>query len=174
MAESTPGGVAGSMPGGAAESTPGGVAGSTAGGQAPAQNVGGALALKEGRVDTRIEDDERQSASCSRGPERLLERAAQERQEVARGPDASERALAQTRGDDVADDARDERGERRLVAKDRRGGGRPAPTERRRADDHLVEHAAEGPDVAALVGQSVLNLLGGQVRGGARSPLARS
>ena len=57
-------------------------------------------------------------ALLRRGREPLLERAAQEQQEIARGPDSSEGALAQARRHDVADDAGNERRERSA----RRGG----------------------------------------------------
>src|ERR1019366_4611636 len=39
-----------------------------------------------------------------------------------------------------------------------------AAAERRAADDHLVEDAAEGPHVASLVGETVLDLLWREVR----------
>ena len=113
-------------------------------------------------METRI--DEEEALALRHGSrQRLVERAAQEQQQIARGGDSREGALAQARRDDVRDDARNERGEVRLVAEDRGGGRRAAPPERRRPDDHLVEHAAERPDVAALVGQSVLDLLGREI-----------
>ena len=124
------------------------------------------LARAEGRVEMRIDDVEPRSPS-SPAAATLLERAPQERHEIARGRDASERALAQAGRDDVTDDGRYERRKRGLVAKDGRRGGRAAAAERRSADHHLVEHAAERPDVAPLVGQPVLDLLGRQIR---RSP----
>ena len=44
--------------------------------------------------------------------------------------------------------------------------GNAVPRERRRADQHLVEHAAERPDVSALVDRPSARLLGTHVRRG--------
>ncbi len=72
--------------------------------------------------------------------------------------------LRRARVDDVHRVLGDAGWELRLVAQDGRDRRRSALAEGRHAREHLVEDAPERPDVAALVGQAVLELLRRQIR----------